>query len=359
MVHGDLEPDGFLDTDCAPPVPSDPFFRLEADTVRVYSILAAPIGNALLGLWHKEGALCTSRANRSKFSITAELFVDGALCSLKVRIYQESQPGHHAVEFQRRRGDCLAFSVAYQRARRHLQWTFPMGDQRVASKAARTEEHVAHGVSEVRNASSVGKAIDPLLDMAGLTERPFLQAEAAMALASLAQEGVAVSCLCSRRALEAFVELLRSEHLEVACPTALLLLCLAQRPEAAPRFADPTLLAALLDRVRSAATSPLVQRELARALGAAVAHSALALSPSSAPGKAACALAEAMEALAAEGSPASESSQAARLAPGPGRHRARASASENCWPGLRGSSAACWDGFFGAMRLVAQARRAA
>lgn len=260
----------FADTHCPPEVPADPFFELEAATIRVYSKVAASVGNRLLAFWQSQGELADAKVNREKFSIKAHVFRDHTMCTVKVRLYRDNRPGLYAVEFQRRAGDAVLFNRIYQRARHHLQQCFSASPRapRVAalhdsSGAAAAETHAVK-----RSGAADGTTLCPLLDMARSADRPALQAEAAAALAHLAQDHEAAGSLCTEGAFEALLKLLQSDHLEILLPAARILQMLARCPEGVSCFASTGLLGVVLGKVFSRATRLTVRQELAKALRA-------------------------------------------------------------------------------------------
>lgn len=268
-------PARFEEADRPPKAPADPFFRLQTTTT--YAVCDRPheLGNALLDFLGRGGALAAAavtKVTREKFAIKADVFMGSTMCSLKIRVYGQREEDNYAVEFQPRSGDRMTFANAYQEASKFLGTRFvsptsgpPVGGLLAAAAHA--------GLCS----DDAGSAVLPLLDMANLVHMPALQAEAATALADLAQNVQVAAGLCTGPAFEAFKLLLQSTQTDVAYPTARLLLLLAQYPEAIPCFADGVVLPKLLDKVKSEATSSLVRRELAAVLNAAISRCAGAL----------------------------------------------------------------------------------
>mmetsp|Transcript_35818 Transcript_35818/g.83317 ORF Transcript_35818/g.83317 Transcript_35818/m.83317 type:complete len:442 (+) Transcript_35818:93-1418(+) len=261
----------FLEGDVPPSTPSDPYFKFEATTVHMSSSQPWDIGNNLLDFLISKLVASITKVSRAKFAIKADLFVECSMCTVKVRTYKEGLD-RYAVEFQRRSGDCVTFNKAFQQATKFLVPRFT--PVRSVPEASRDFDSAFARFLRTENEGDV----TPLLDMAGLVDLPALQAECAAALEDMAQDPRAAAALCSDRAFEEFKKLLQNNQTEVAYPTARMLLFLAQCPEAVPRFTDQTLLSMMLDKVQSAATSALVQQQLAQVLCAAITRCAAKLS---------------------------------------------------------------------------------
>uniref|UniRef100_A0A7S1KYL1 Uncharacterized protein n=1 Tax=Alexandrium catenella TaxID=2925 RepID=A0A7S1KYL1_ALECA len=254
----------FTEADAPPDAPADPFFKLEVTTVHISSRTPSEIGNNLLDFLNTRVVSSIAKVNRRKFTVKADVFVEASACALKARAYREDQ-GTYAVEFQRRSGDAVAFNRVFQQAANFLSPRFvPVKSTFEATPDFDCEELLRLSMTESKG------ELAPLLDMAGLLDLPSLQAECAAALAEMAQDTHLASRLCTRRTFEDFKKLLQADQTDVAYPTARMLLYLAQCPEAVPCFADRGVLSMMLDKVRSKATSALVQQQLAQALNAAI-----------------------------------------------------------------------------------------
>mmetsp|Transcript_18010 Transcript_18010/g.37498 ORF Transcript_18010/g.37498 Transcript_18010/m.37498 type:complete len:498 (+) Transcript_18010:197-1690(+) len=264
----------FTETDRPPLAPSrsQPLFHFSATTLRIISTAPFEIGNLLLDFLGTQVKSLIMKVNSAKFAIKAEVFIDGASCLLKARCYEQACDAF-CVEFQRRKGDCMAFGKTYQLAAEYLTMRFP-------SFPVTTDIPELPKVWPPRQGFDIVDAEDtaPLIDMAEDTSLPDLQAESAAALLELAQNSSQAQCLCNPRAFNGIKELLRSSQDNIKFPTACMLSALAQRPEAAPCFADQGILSLLADTIRSTATSELVQQELAQALHTTLASRATVLS---------------------------------------------------------------------------------
>lgn len=110
----------FEDGMLAPPLPTDPLFRLGPTTVFISDGCASAdgIGNSLCAYFDAEAAATITKVSSNKFAIKAEIECQGFRCELKVRVYR--QPLGHVVEFQRRDGDAFVFAMFYERAKAQL-----------------------------------------------------------------------------------------------------------------------------------------------------------------------------------------------------------------------------------------------
>jgi len=267
--------ENFTESDRPPNKPTDPFFKYEPTTLHVSDVLPSMLGNTLLDILCHDMVSSISKVKREKFLIKVDTFIKSVMCTMKIRIYFEEHTTH-AIEFQRRCGDCMAFRSAYHQAALHLKRHFPG----IVNAPLDDEVSIPPSLAGNVEQDPVGEtAISPYLDLAGYVEQPNLQAESATALVDVAENDGTVTSLCTLRAFAEFKKLLRAKQLEVAYPTAQMLLLIARRPEAVPCFTDPELLRNILEKVRSAATGALVREPLAETLGSALVRCATRLPP--------------------------------------------------------------------------------
>lgn len=99
----------------APNVPLLDGFALEATTLRISREPAAALANAVLDFFNAHVVASISKVRYTKLAIKADVYEGGVMCSIQVRIYRTSE-GEHAVEFQRRCGDHVAFHTAFKAA---------------------------------------------------------------------------------------------------------------------------------------------------------------------------------------------------------------------------------------------------
>jgi len=256
--------DCFKPGDIPPEPPSDSFFKFEVTTQYVTSTSPFEIGNHLHDFFHKEvtGTLAKP-VSRAKFAIKVDVFVGIAMCTMKVRVYNQGS-GRFAIEFQRRSGETLSFNSIYQQACKFLQ-------PRLNIKAIEAPPPIFS--MEPLPIPDDGLTISeeemaPLLGMTSLVGAPWLQAEAAASLCKMAAEANPV--LWSIHVFQCIGKLLQANSLDVAHPTACLILHLAKQQEAASCFASECLLLKILDKVISTETHPQVSKNLSQALSAAI-----------------------------------------------------------------------------------------
>jgi len=264
----------FTEANRPPSVPSHTGFQLTATTLRVHSTVEPfEIGNAVSDFLSTQVKSSISKVRIEKFAIKAEVFIDNASCVLKVRCYYGACAATYFVEFQRRKGDCVAFSKAYQKAAEYLSSRLPVfpavAAVPVLPKACPPERGLGAAYTE---------GIAPLLDLANDASHPTLQEEGAASLSDFAQNTQDAGLLCNESAFDGFKTRLHSTQDSIAYYTACTLSALAQRPEAASCFADHGILPIIADKIRSTATSEIVQHELAQTLNTALAACATALS---------------------------------------------------------------------------------
>jgi hypothetical protein len=271
------EPQRFSPFDEPPSPPTDEYWNYEVTTILVKTTNpneGYKIGNQLLAFLQNEVVSSIhkvrkpSETNFRKFSIKADVFIKNIMCTLKIRLNQDKERGAnwYCVEFQRRSGDCVSFNKAYQEACTYLRTH--MGATAGGPNNFAPEPPQLH--DDTMDVVVTQDEIRPLLDMAAMKQMPGLQAESATALASLAQDRTRATLLCNVNAFEQIRNLLLSNQNAVAYPTAQLLSSLAQLAEATLYFVEQGILQAILDKVRSQATSALVQKHLMQTLSIAI-----------------------------------------------------------------------------------------
>mmetsp|Transcript_41934 Transcript_41934/g.78410 ORF Transcript_41934/g.78410 Transcript_41934/m.78410 type:complete len:435 (+) Transcript_41934:48-1352(+) len=268
----------FIENQQPPQLPTDDFFELDqATTFCVNSKPAFEIGNHLLDFL-REGVMSSiGEVNMDNYSIEADAFVNNVMCSLQISVYDvsesqrcasaDSESQRFAVEFLRFGGHIPTFRHVYQKA---TQWLKDLGILVEEGPEAPPEIFYLTPIKLPEEAPVVNEIdLTPLYDMASCLHIPTLQSEAATALASMADEGLA-SKLCNKRTFDAIAELLKARALEVAYPTYHLLLHLAQQAEAATFF-SVRLLTMIVDAA-VASFNEIVRKELERAFYFAVNH---------------------------------------------------------------------------------------
>uniref|UniRef100_A0A7S4Q8W6 Uncharacterized protein n=1 Tax=Alexandrium monilatum TaxID=311494 RepID=A0A7S4Q8W6_9DINO len=263
----------FAESDRPPLAPSDPLFQFAAKALRLHSTAPFEIGNILLDFLATQVKSSIIKVAFAKFAIKSEVFLDGASCLLKARAYEEAV-GRFCVELQRRGGDCVTFGRVHAMAVHYLTERLPTSP--LAADVPEFPKVCPPGI-EIGSVDAEGAT--PLLDMADDSSRPDLQADSAASLLGIAQNKMDVRCLCNARAFYGLKKLLlQSEEDKIAIPTSCTLSALAQHAEATPCFANEGILPIIADKIRSTATSEIVQQELAKALHTTLASCATALS---------------------------------------------------------------------------------
>jgi len=242
----------------APEVPKDNFFALADTTVEVRDRTADCLGNWLIDIFNAEHAMHIIKTSLNKFAIKAES-THPAWFVLKARIY--SKASLHIVEFQRKKGDVVAFCQFFHKVMVLLK-----------DKHNPTTEKCDSMLSHLIRAET---SVQPFIDMANNTSDPLLLAEAASGLANAAVEEQKVLELCVPDAFTAFKTILRAGGYSALCPLAQLLSQLAMTMEASPFFADTDFWEILLDVVVAEGTCGELRTQYAF-----VARSALALGAS-------------------------------------------------------------------------------
>lgn len=188
---------------------------LEATTLQLSNCLPATVGNDLLTFLRERVNAQVEKVNLKKFTIRAEVLVEGFACNVKVKIYQHEQTTF--VEFQRRSGDAVAFLKFYHKASGYLQGH---SHDQVTSEACGAPEtpHVP--------ALPPNEAIRPLLDMVSFNQDANLLAEVASALSAMAKDPMIAAELRKPCAFSVLQQLREVNDFSVAFPTSQVLSCM-------------------------------------------------------------------------------------------------------------------------------------
>lgn len=216
---------------CAPEVPTDVYFRFEETNIEVNGKTADSLGNRLIDIFSKEYAMHIIKTSLHKFSIKAEA-TSPTWFVLKARIY--SKGASHIVEFQRRKGDTVAFHQFFHKVMGLLN-------------GSNAIEVVCSDFTPPRPIQETA-SIQPFVDMAYNTSDPFLLGEAVSGLTAVENKQCLLE-LCTREGFTAFEAMLRAGGYNVLHPLAQLLSELAMKTKAMPFFADRKFWEALLDVV--------------------------------------------------------------------------------------------------------------
>jgi hypothetical protein len=270
----------FTEIDQLPPAPTDPLFSFTLTTLIVLCESPHKLMNHFLEFLTLQVAAEILKTSRKKFCVKADVFLDNMMCTLKVRAYQQ-EPGQVAFEFQRRSGDTITFNGIYQKAAVYLSGHHPItGGMPEAAAQPQTAASLPKGKVQVA-------ALQPILELARQENSPELQAEAASAMSSWAEEdGETADAFCTDVGVfEAVIQLLKTDRVDVCYPTAKLLLQLACSHSAIDFFfgaqlVDRGLLQILLEKVQCCSPlmeTSMVQQLLLQVIVAAVRNCALRL----------------------------------------------------------------------------------
>lgn len=261
----------------APPsVPDPPFALNESGTLHVIlgkKFEPSKIGNDLLDFFSEQVSSHILKVNIAKFSVKANVFVDNRMCTLKAKVFHESD-SRYAVEFGRRSGDNFTFVSALQKAGQFFR------DDKLYTFAAEGEAQVPRDdplpppfptLDAVEHGES-GAELTPILDMADMEEHPQLQAEAAKELCSIAADSARAPLLWAEKtSFGQLLKLLSCAAEEVAYPMAQLFVHLTQYGEASALLANMDTLLLFTQKVCSKESRCLlVKIELAKVIKAVV-----------------------------------------------------------------------------------------
>jgi len=201
---------------------------------------AAPFeaANRLVAAFRNERAVQITKVRPRKFSLSVAAYVDGgSFCQLKVFVYNVGGSAQCSVaEFQRRRGDCVAFHCIYSRLRAQLS----LSSDGAPSEAAAGVGPGCYSLRALRlKGADVARMLMPLLDMARHAKDDEQQAEAAGALqAAVGEDAEFAENLSTPDFRAVLASLLAADAFCIAYPTARLIATLAQCPSAAHFFTD-------------------------------------------------------------------------------------------------------------------------
>jgi hypothetical protein len=179
---------------------------LEATSLKLPECTPMAAGNCLLAFLTEVVDTRVQKVNSKKFTIRAEVVLDGLSCDIKVRIYKQDQAS--VVEFQRRSGDIVAFSNLYWQASRYLQ--------------GNSLHDLALADNDMLSAPG-DQAIAPLLDMAAFSQDISLLSDVASVLSVLAKHPVVSAQLRTAVALSVLQHLQQFDEFSVALPMRALL----------------------------------------------------------------------------------------------------------------------------------------
>jgi len=205
----------FDSTDVPPCLSEEVKTYLEATTLSLSDYSPITVGNTLLTFLREVVDARVSKVNLRKFTILAEVVLEGFACAVKIRIYRHERGT--IVEFQRRSGDAVAFGRFYRKASGYLQG-FP--DEQIAPEAGSPQE-APHVPGLLPN-----EAIAPLLDMVVSCQGAKLLAEAASILSVMIKDPTIAAELRRPCAFSALQQLQNVNDFSVAFPASQVLSCM-------------------------------------------------------------------------------------------------------------------------------------
>jgi len=253
-------------------VPEDPCFFHEKTTQFLPGVSPAKAGNRVLDFFEQEIPSSITKVNHKKLTIKADAFHGSLSCQLKVYIYLQELGC--AVEFQRRKGDAIAFQGIYDKAAKYLSEHIASQGHLQTESAIFSEAPKPPGLGlkhlhlpcseplfeiEVENKDSSSALIQTV------REAPYLQDEVAGSILGAAEEEELqdLAGWCEPEGVEVLLELLASDRFVCAYPAARLLARLADLPEARSHFLKQGLLKSVLPRLWVQATGMAVWLQLA------------------------------------------------------------------------------------------------
>eukprot|EP00811_Abedinium_folium_P000822 NODE_10754_length_1331_cov_4.623754.p1 GENE.NODE_10754_length_1331_cov_4.623754~~NODE_10754_length_1331_cov_4.623754.p1 ORF type:complete len:295 (+),score=64.15 NODE_10754_length_1331_cov_4.623754:301-1185(+) len=236
--------------------PFDPLFEHEVTTLEAY-VSAAELGNRVATMLAAERDVAIIKVSRAKMSIKAEAWRPMPYV-FKARIYRKGKQ-HHAVAFQRRRGDAASFMQLFDRAQ-HVHETLP---------CARAQPSIPHALFfdvplPPDDPPNEQPMLQPLFDMATHVADTLLQTEAAVGLANIAEQPSCVKELCISEAFAVLRFILRNGAYVCLSAAAVVLSTLATQPSAMAYFAEAGFWQALLDGSVAEGTYENLKRQFAR-----------------------------------------------------------------------------------------------
>lgn len=109
----------FQATDAAPALSPAAAVCLEVTTLRLSHASPCEFGNRLLDFLRIVVSGRIRKVSLNRFSIKAEAVLDGLLCEIAIRMYQQEHTC--VIEFQKYSGDSLAFNTLYRLAANYLR----------------------------------------------------------------------------------------------------------------------------------------------------------------------------------------------------------------------------------------------
>jgi len=250
----------FQETDIPPGIPQDSFFELEGTTLKASCRLPATLANGVVDFLTTEVVSSITKLCRKKFAIKADVFVKSVMCSIKARVYTlEGQ--YYALEFQRRSGDARAFKDIFRQVSEYLSVSYDLSG---GLPEVRLDLGLPPLLPQSMPDTRQTPDLQPLIDMSASIDMSCLQAEAASALADVAQDKASAASLCTHDTFAQLCKLLQADTFEILYPTARLFAALAELPEADHCFISSGVLPVIVSKLRSEESGDIARCQLAQ-----------------------------------------------------------------------------------------------
>jgi hypothetical protein len=266
----------FQQGDEPPTPPKSDHFHLETTALYITTRDAHKIGNSLLDFFDSQIVASVLKVRQQKYSIKVHWFLDHLMCTAKIRIWKMvSKENHYAIEFQRRGGDPFAFAEGYGQCMDFLASRFPENAAELTMykngerkrSLPQPPPRPAEGCK--RSDEELDTELFVLLDLAGMTEFPNLQAEAASALAKLACDDMCIATYLSKVCvLDKLLPLFSCDSIDVVYPTARMLSAVAAISTSP--IAEHSISKEVVKKIGDSSSNQLVRLELAKAVSHAV-----------------------------------------------------------------------------------------
>jgi hypothetical protein len=266
----------FQQLDEPPTPPESDHFQHEATSLYITTNDAHKVGNSILDFFDSQIVASVLKVRQQKYSIKVDWFLDHIMCTAKIRIWKvASIENRYAVEFQRRGGDPFAFAEGYRQCVDFLASRFPdnAGQLKMHNGEERKQCLPTPSPPPAENRTRSDDELDTdlfvLLDLAGMTEFPNLQSEAASALAKLACDDMCVAIYLSKESvLDKLLPLLSCDSIDIIYPTARMLSAVATNSTRS--IAEHNISKEAIKKIGDPQSNQLVRLELAKAVSQAV-----------------------------------------------------------------------------------------
>jgi len=266
----------FQQDDEPPTPPNSEHFKLEATSLYITTRDAHKIANSVLDFFDSQIVATVLKVRQQKYSIKVHWFLDHIMCTAKIRIWKmASKENQYAIEFQKRGGDQFAFAEGHRQCMDFLALRFPENEAQLMMhngmerKRSLPQPPPPPTEGHKRSDEELDTELFVLLDLAGMTEFPNLQGEAASALAKLACDDMGIAAYLSKdRVLDKLLPLLSCDSIDVIYPTARMLSAVAATSTSS--IAEHSISKVVIKKIGDLNSNQLVRLELAKAVSHAV-----------------------------------------------------------------------------------------